>query len=88
MEEVDGRVYFHHSNMHAPDVALLALSYQYPKRIAEKDLVTIIRRHGFKKPNAQMAVRNIKKLVDDDGQGQLRLLAPGLKKAEEILKRT
>lgn len=88
IEEVDGRVYFHHSNMHAPDVALLALSYRYPKRIAEKDLVTIIQRHGFKKPNAQMAVRNIMKLVDDDGQGQLRLLVPGLKKAEEIMKRT
>jgi hypothetical protein len=86
-EEVDGRVYFYYSWKSAPDVAFLALSYRYPKRIAKADLIAIIKRHGFKKSNAQMAVVNIKKMVDDDGQGTLRLLAPGIKKAEQIKKR-
>lgn len=86
IEEIDGRVYFHHPNKSALDVALMALAYQYPKRLHQADLVAAVRRHGFKAGNAQVAVQRVKKFVDDDGQGQLRLLAPGLKKAEEIMK--
>ena len=86
IEEVDGRVYFHHANTSAFDVAVLALNYHHPKRIAEKNLITTVQRHGFKKANARMAVRRIRKFVDDDGQGQLRLLATGLQKAAEIMR--
>ncbi|MGD0651003.1 MAG: hypothetical protein ABSA97_07670 [Verrucomicrobiia bacterium] len=88
IEEVDGRVYFHHKKKSAPDVALLALSYCYPNRMKEEDLIATIKRHRFKDTNARMAVTRIRKFTDDDGQGQLRLLAPGLKEAEEIMKRT
>jgi len=85
IEEVDGRVYFHRAKKSAPDVALLALSYHYPKRVRQSDLIETIRRHGFKNHNATVAVARIRKLVDDDGNGNLRLLAPGLKKAEELM---
>ena len=78
IEEVDGRVYFHHSKKSATDVALMALAYCYPKRLHEGDLVATIRRHRFKTNNAQVAVHRIRQFVDDDGQGQLRLLATGL----------
>jgi hypothetical protein len=88
IEEVDGRVYFHYAKRSAPDVALLALAHEYPKRIAENDLVATVRRHGFKRNNAQVAIRRIRRLTDDDGQGRLRLLAPGLKRAEEIMNRS
>jgi hypothetical protein len=88
IEEVDGRVYFHHANTSAPDVALLALAYRYPKRVPTGELIAVVMRHGFKANNAQVALHRIKRYVDDDGGGNWRLLSPGLKKAEEILKPT
>jgi hypothetical protein len=33
-----------------------------------------------------MAVQRISRFVDNDGKNQLRLLVPGLKKAEKIMK--
>lgn len=87
IEEVDGRLYFHHRKKTAPGVALLALAYRYPKRMPKDELLATIERHGFKKTNAWMAIRNIRQYVDEDDQVRLRLLAPGIKKAEEIMKR-
>jgi hypothetical protein len=86
IEEIDGRVYFHGGKKSAPAVALLALARRHPKRISVENLIAIIKRHGFTEPNARTAVKRIKKLVDDDGTDQLRLLAPGLQRADEILK--
>ena len=85
IEEVEGRVYFHHNKATAPGIALMALAHRYPKRISRDELIAIIRRHHFKATNAQMAVQRTKKFVDDDGQGNLRLLAPGLRKAEKLM---
>jgi hypothetical protein len=87
IEEVDGRVYFHLKGKSAVDAALLALAYRYPNRMAKDQLVETVRRNGFKEKNAKVAVQRILKLVDDDGAGQLRLLGPGLKTAEELMKR-
>jgi hypothetical protein len=86
IEDVDGRVYFHIKGKSAVDAALLALAYRYPKRMSKDELVDAVRRNGFKVTNAKVAVQRIAKLVDDDGRGQLRLLAPGLKTAEELMK--
>jgi hypothetical protein len=86
IEDVDGRVYFHIKGKSAVDAALLALAYRYPKRMSKDDLVATVRRNGFKVKNAKVAVQRIAKLADDDGKGQLRLLAPGLKTAEELMK--
>jgi hypothetical protein len=88
IEEVDGRVYFHHTKKSAPDVALMALAYKYPKRIAAQELIATIRRHGFKPRNAQVAIDRIRRYVDDDGQGNLRLLSTGRQRADRILTKT
>lgn len=88
IEEVDGRVYFHYPKQSAPDVALLALAYCYPRRMNEAELVATVHRHGFKKGNAQVAVSRIKKYADDDGSGNLRVLGPGLKRAEELMSKS
>lgn len=85
IEEVDGRVYFHYRKKSASDVALLALAYCYPKRMNEEEVIETVKRHGFKKNNARVAVSRIKRYVDDDGNSNLRLLAPGLRKAEELM---
>jgi len=87
VEEIDGRVYFHHpKKKSARDVALLALAYRHPKRVAEKDLVATIKRHGFKANNATTAVGRIRNVVDADGNGNLRLLTSGLEEAESLMK--
>ena len=88
IEEVDGRVYFHHAKKSAPDVAVLALAYRHPKRMSRDELLATIKRHGFKSTNANVAVTRIRNFIDDDGKGNLRLLAPGLKKAEQLMSKT
>lgn len=85
IEEVDGRVYFHHRKKSAPDVALMALSYRYPKRVSVQELMATIQRHGFTAHNTQVAVGRIKRFVDDDGRGALKLLAPGRQRADRLL---
>ena len=85
IEEVEGRVYFHYKDKSAVDVALMALAHRYPNRISKEDLSATVRRNGFKRRNAEVAVKRIARFVDDDGTGQLRLLATGLKKAEELM---
>jgi len=87
IEEVDGRVYFHIKEKTAPDMALLTLAHEYPGRILKPDLIDTIKRNGFKEDNARKAVQAISHLVDNDGDDQLRLLAPGLRKAEEIIRK-
>jgi hypothetical protein len=86
IEDVDGRVYFYLKKKTAPDIALVALAHAYPGRISRQDLVDTIKRNGFKDDNARKAVLGISGLVDNDGHDQLRLLAPGLQKAEQIMK--
>jgi hypothetical protein len=86
IEEINGRVYFHLTNKTATDVALLALAYHYPRRVSKQDLIDDIKRNRFSPTNARMAVQRISRFVDNDGKNQLRLLVPGLKKAEKIMK--
>ena len=86
IEEVDGRVYFHLSNKTARDVALLALAHHHPRRLSKLDLIDAVKRNSFTPANARVAVQRILQYVDNDGNDRLRILAPGLKKAEEIIK--
>jgi len=83
IEEVDGRVYFHHPKASATDVALMMLAYRPRRRVLKDEVLATIRRHRFSANNAHVALQRIRKFVDDDGNGNLRLLAPGLKKAEQ-----
>lgn len=86
IEEVEGRMYFHLKKKSALDVALLALARRYPRRMGKQDLVDTVKRNGFRGSNARMAVQRITRFVDNDGQDRLRLLATGLRKAEQIMK--
>ncbi|MEN6560205.1 MAG: hypothetical protein ABFD52_05480 [Acidobacteriota bacterium] len=86
IEEIDGRVYFHLRKKTARDVALLALAHYHPRRLSKQDLIDTITRNQFTPDNARMAVQRILSVVDNDGNDRLRILAPGLKEAEEILK--
>ncbi len=87
VEVVDGRVYFHLKKKTAPDIALLTLANCYPRRVSKQDLVDAVKRHGFTDPNSRMAILGIKRVVDNDGSDNLRLLAPGLERAEEIMRK-
>jgi len=85
VEEVEGRIYLHAKKKSAVDVGLVILARRYPRRVSRDDLTEAIKRNGFTLANAKVATGRVAKFVDDDGTGQLRLLAPGLKNAEEII---
>jgi hypothetical protein len=85
VEVVDGRIYLHAKRKSAVDVLLVALSKKHPRRMGREELVQIARNNGFSKNNAGTAVGRIRKYVDEDQEGMMRLLAPGLRKAEEII---
>ena len=69
----------------AGEAGLVILARIYPRRIGRDALTEAIRRNGFSLKNARVAVGRMAKFVDDDGSGRLRLLAPGLKRADEII---
>src|SRR5258708_10192159 len=87
IEEVEGHVYFHRKKKTATEVALVVLAHRYPGRIERQELVSTIKRNGFSLANARVAVSRILRMADENGVGELRLLAPGLKQAEELMKR-
>jgi hypothetical protein len=86
IEKIDGRTYFHGHKASGTDVALVILFDCYPKRIAADDLVTQVKSNKFSLHNARVAVTRIDRYVDRDKGGKLMLLAPGLVKAEAILR--
>ncbi|HSZ60830.1 MAG TPA: hypothetical protein VK828_03480 [Terriglobales bacterium] len=85
MEDVDGRVYFHLKGLSARDVALLTLWNVHPARLSKQEVIDAAKRHGSSLANAKMGVSRLDKVVDDDGQGNLRLLTPGVSEAEQLL---
>jgi hypothetical protein len=85
IEDVDGRVYFHFRGLSARDVGLLTLWRCHPRRLNESELVDAVRRHGSSPAKARMGVSRLKRLVDNDGNGNLRLLAPGIREAEDLI---
>ena len=85
IEEVDGRVYFHVPRISARGVALLTLWHRYPGRVARSALIAAVKRHRFTINNANVVVSRLGGAVDDDGQGLLKLLIPGLREAERLI---
>lgn len=85
VEEVDGRIYLHAKKKSAVDVGLVILARRYPRRVSRDDLIEAIKRNNFTLRNAKVAADRIAKFIDNDGRGQLRLLAPGLNRAEEVI---
>ncbi len=84
-EKIDGRTYVNIDNLSAPDIGMFLLYKAYPRRVARRDLVDGIVRHGASSSAAAMAVSRLKKLVDDDN-GNLKLRANGRQKSESLLK--
>lgn len=85
IEEVEGRVYLHAKKKSAVDVGLIILAYRYPRRVAREDLIGAIKGNNFTLKNAKVAVSRLGQFVDDNGSGELRLLATGLKRADQII---
>lgn len=84
IEEVDGKTYFHFHGASAVDIALLALAHVSPRRISSSELSLLLKRHRFSTQNARVAVSRIRRYVDEDENGGMRLLIPGLRKAENL----
>jgi len=85
IEEIDGRVYVDIADG-AREAAILILWHIYPKRIAENDLFEQLRRHQYKKANADMAIKRIQGVVDNDN-GNLKLRSIGIQEAEELIEK-
>lgn len=85
IEDIDGRLYVNIDGLSAPDIALLLLDRKYPGRFGRDDLLQALLRHdGIKKSNAQVAMTRIKKYIDDDGNGNLKLRANGRQRVADI----
>jgi hypothetical protein len=85
IEEIDGRVYADIAAS-AREAALLILWYIYPKRLSEDALLDQLLRHQYKKANAAQSISRIRRVIDDVN-GNLRLRAPGIREAEEIIEK-
>jgi hypothetical protein len=88
VEEIDGRVYVDlRSAKSARDLGLLILWQTGTKRTDREELVQSIRRQrrSVTLKNARVAVSRLADVVDDDGQGQLRLRSSGFREAEELI---
>lgn len=83
-EQIDGKKYVNRSDASAFQIGLLILYFCNPDRVKKTDLIETITRHGFKKSNAETAVRRLKRLVDDNS-GRLVLRSGGKQKAEEVI---
>jgi len=88
IEEVDSSTYFHDDDASAVDVALVILLHRYPGRVAPDELEALLVRNDFSPANAHQAVSRIRRYVHIDNRGRLYLLSPGLKKAEDIYKKS
>jgi hypothetical protein len=86
IEEVEGRIYLHLKKKSAIDVALVTLLLHHPKRVTREELVANVVTNRFKRANALVAISRMRHLVDDDGSGNLRLLSPGVERAEQLLR--
>ena len=88
IEEIDGRVYVDLKiATSAREVGLLVLWYRGAKRISKDELITSVERHSRRitRQNAHTAVSRLSDVVDDDGNGNLRLRASGLKEADDLI---
>ena len=85
VEEIDVRLYFSLKGLSARDVALLTLWRIHPRRMNKEDLIQAAKRHGNSKANANMGVARLRKVVDDDGAGNFRLLISGIHEAEALI---
>ncbi len=79
------RLYFSLKGLSARDVELLTLWRIHPNRMSKDDLIAAAKRHGNSEANGKVGLSRLYKVVDDDGQGNLRLLLPGVEEAEKLI---
>lgn len=85
LEKVGERVYFYVKGLNARTAALLRLWHAHPDRVSQKELIQHAQRHGFTQANARVGLVRLRLVIDDDGQGNFRLLAPGIAEAESLM---
>ncbi len=85
IEPIGGRVYFHLRKPSARGVALLTLWYVHPNRLHTSKVIEALENHGYSKNNARVTTSRLSVVVDNDGAGNLLLLAPGVREAEDLL---
>jgi hypothetical protein len=88
VEEIDGRAYFDlRSAKSARDLGLLILWHSGAAGISREELVHAIQRQkrSITLANARMAVTRLADLLDDDGSGNVRLRATGVREAEQLI---
>lgn len=85
IEEIDGRVYVDIAKS-AREAAILILWHVYPKRITEGDLLMQLLRHQYKRANAEMAIKRVQSVVDNDN-GNLKLRSIGMQEAEKLIEK-
>lgn len=88
VENIDGHVYFDvKSGRSARELGLLVLWERHPRRMSRDELTAAIRRQrrNISTANARMAVQRLADVVDDDGQGNLRLRGAGLREADQVI---
>lgn len=87
-EDIDGREYVDLKlAKSARDLGLLILLGRGPRRISRPNLAASIRRQSRRitADNARKGVERLHDLVDDDGDGNLRLRAIGVREAERLM---
>jgi hypothetical protein len=84
-ENINGRHYFSFKGLSARDVELLTLWSIHPRRMSESDLIATAKRHGNSEANAKVGLARLRRVVDDDGNKNLRLLVSGVQEAEALM---
>jgi hypothetical protein len=88
VEEIDGRVYVDlKSAKSARDLGLLILWQRGTRRMNREELIQSVhrQRRSVTLANARTAVSRLSDVVDDDGQGNLRLRNAGFREADELI---
>jgi hypothetical protein len=85
-EEIDGRIYVHHSKYQNPlECAILILHKLGSRRIDEDTLFDLLKRHSFKRQGFRWD--KLVPYIDENSGGKILLRATGHQEAEKILNR-
>lgn len=83
IEKAGGRTYFHIPGISAREIGLLTLG-ESQTRMTRVQVIDSIQRHGKSMANAKTGMARLARVIDDDGNGNLKLLIPGIIEAETL----
>lgn len=84
-EDIDGHLYSEVGDS-AREVGLMILFY-HGKRMSRDELQKSIVRHRFTENNANLAIKRLAGVVDDDGKGNVKLRLKGIREAEGLIEK-